>query len=89
PAERLNRVGRDPSRVPQIEGDWGDWRDVMPRRRKASRQADASQDRQRWSSRHGGGQVQARFRGLSRTGYGFYDRYRGGSGVGYRDRSSS
>ncbi|MCI32680.1 hypothetical protein A2U01_0053894, partial [Trifolium medium] len=47
---------------------------MMPRRRKASRQVERDQDRQRWSSRHGGRDRQLRVREFSRDGNKFQER---------------
>ncbi|MCI22108.1 hypothetical protein A2U01_0043284, partial [Trifolium medium] len=70
-----NWVGRDPSRGPDIGGERGDWQDVMPRWRKASRQVDRSQDRQSRFKRHGGERSWSTGtgRGCYRDGYRFRD----------------
>ncbi|GAU51462.1 hypothetical protein TSUD_413600, partial [Trifolium subterraneum] len=58
-------VGRDAG----YRGERGDWQVVMPRRRKASRPVDRSQDRQRDSKRYDGERDWSSGRGLSWDGY--------------------
>ncbi|MCI05132.1 RNA recognition motif, partial [Trifolium medium] len=89
PAVSKHRVGRGPSRVPQIGGDRGDWQDVQPRRWKATRQGDRSMDRRQGFKRHSGLRSRSRARRHSWDGYRYHDRVRDASWGSERDRPFS
>jgi hypothetical protein len=76
---RTNRGGRDPSRVPQRGGNGDDWIDVSLRRRKALRQGDRGQDRQRENKRRrdwdDGDNGQSRFRDSREEPRDYEDRF--------------
>ncbi|MCI26862.1 hypothetical protein A2U01_0048059, partial [Trifolium medium] len=63
--------------------------DVVPRRRKTSRQADRGQDRQRGFKRHEGSSSRSRVRGHAGDGYRYRERVRGSSWEGRRVRAAS